>query len=758
MGQIAAPKSLAILIVTLVIIQAWGIHFESPGTTSALQFRNSPDPRGSPRPVSAESTSSATQLGLARTSIETNSTSDVWGEICSGSLTFPRCPNATTPGAVSGYGLAYDAKDGYVVLFGGMVESSSGPAPDSNSTWIFRNGTWTNITADSPTHPSARENPGMTYDALDGYVLLTGGVHTNNRTWFFDVWTFTGGNWTNITNNSSQEPSAFGMAWVGLVYDSVDGYVVLVDTTTILCVPVSCLNQTIHTWSYAHGIWKEFPGPTDFPPTTYPALAYDPLDGYVVYFGGRETWTNYGAKCVYLFDDNCGDTWVFRSGNWSRVATWQQPSPRQSAAMSFDPLVGAVVLAGGLTCGFSCASDDTWLYRGGNWVNATNASLPFPEAQGGTLTLVTSTLVFDAADKYLVQVNITDSGTNKTSQTWGYGLASQFPTSLRTLGIIQSPPTIAIPIGTNLRFEAIVTCTYGYCPPQVTYRWSTGPSPPLGTLNTTTGNTVLFSAGNVSGFAWMTVSATLGNFTKTYQDLPFQIYSVVTSVSILPSSANLSTGGSENLTVVSICNGGPCPTDLAYTWAAQNSLVSLRVNDSATITAIGGPVTGTDIVSVTVINPGVNKTQNASVIIRVVPGLASVSINPLFSTVSPGGEVILTPEPRCEGGPCPPIIEYKWSAQGTTGSLNATVGSPVTFKANDLQGSSTVTVVAYLNGTVVTGYSHIQVSGSPKNTNLALPPNVVYVFLVAVMAGSVAILLTNSLRPKSGGAQSSSSR
>ena len=101
-------------------------------------------------------------------------------------------------------GMAYDANDGYMVLFGGM--GSSGVLGD---TWICQKGTWTNLQFPPGASPSARYNFSMVYDSVDGYVLLNGGmIQSGGQTGpmvgstlqtLNDTWKFTGGAWTNIT-------------------------------------------------------------------------------------------------------------------------------------------------------------------------------------------------------------------------------------------------------------------------------------------------------------------------------------------------------------------------------------------------------------------------------------------------------------------------------------------------------------------------------------------------------------------------------
>ncbi|MCI4369446.1 MAG: kelch repeat-containing protein [Thermoplasmata archaeon] len=98
--------------------------------------------------------------------------------------------------------LAWDAKDGYTLLFDGTTGTS----------WTFGHGRWTEQLS-KPSHAPPRRSGGeMAYDAADGYVVLFGGqVFTCSASvcsyWEDnDTWTFTGGVWTNATHRPAPSP------------------------------------------------------------------------------------------------------------------------------------------------------------------------------------------------------------------------------------------------------------------------------------------------------------------------------------------------------------------------------------------------------------------------------------------------------------------------------------------------------------------------------------------------------------------------
>ncbi|MGA8276147.1 MAG: PKD domain-containing protein [Thermoplasmata archaeon] len=133
--------------------------------------------------------------------------------------------------------LVYDAADGHVMAFGGPSSSPSltGNFGD-NYTWEWENDTWTNISANVTNAPPGRYSTSMAYDATDGYVLLYGGttvICTYNwslsncggaevETGYADTWKYQGGNWTEL--NASSAPGYTPTPL--LAYDPIDRGVV----------------------------------------------------------------------------------------------------------------------------------------------------------------------------------------------------------------------------------------------------------------------------------------------------------------------------------------------------------------------------------------------------------------------------------------------------------------------------------------------------------------------------------------------------
>jgi hypothetical protein len=85
-----------------------------------------------------------------------------------------------------------------------------------------------------------------------------------------------------------------------------------------------------------------------------PASAYDPVSGNVVLFGGYQD-TETGV--VYL-----NDTWLFDGTTWTQATSKSAPSPRTSTTMAYDAVTGEIILYGGWDGANRLG--DTWAWDG----------------------------------------------------------------------------------------------------------------------------------------------------------------------------------------------------------------------------------------------------------------------------------------------------------------------------------------------------------------------------------------------------------
>ena len=228
-----------------------------------------------------------------------------------------------SPGRGNG-GLVYDTADNYAVFFGGA--SGCGVF---NDTWTFSNNTWSRIS--TPVAPPPLYSFSMTYDASDGYVLLTGGcciAGADARA----TWAFHAGAWTNVTSG----PGPVVDADSAMTYDAALGEVVFVGGYASGYVAQS-------TWTYHAGTWvRLFPA---ISPSNRAGLglAYDTALGRDVLVGGYTKVTT----GVYV---NLTDTWQYENGKWQNLTATLDGTPpfvTSPTLVAYDPPRDALVLFAG---------------------------------------------------------------------------------------------------------------------------------------------------------------------------------------------------------------------------------------------------------------------------------------------------------------------------------------------------------------------------------------------------------------------------
>jgi len=406
-------------------------------------------------------TSLASGGGPAHTGSDQCAVADTGGAPCGASLGAPRDPtigqpywtNLTGPAAPprsTDLAMAYDAADRYVVVFGGQSAS----ATLLNDTWIFSNGTWTNITATAGTAPVARYDMAMTYDAADGYVLAFGGSSISpcspeGSTLCNDTWSFLHGKWNRITAVAPYAYSGGGIEVerFSMTYDSADGYVVATDGTD--------------TWRYSAGLWTSFCGTncTNFIPAPggFGTVAYDSSDGYVVYVGAALVADQIPSDLKESY------TWKFSAGTWTNItaSAGTPPPEREYESLVSDSATGGVLLFGGLSSNASgdfVYLNDTWTFAGGTWSQA--VSNPSPPGVWG------AGIADDAAQSVIVLFGgDTAPGTlGNLNETWVWGTTP--PIGELSLSVVPSAP---VP-GMNASFD--VAFAGGVTP--ITYFWGFG--------------------------------------------------------------------------------------------------------------------------------------------------------------------------------------------------------------------------------------------------------------------------------------------
>jgi PKD repeat protein len=237
--------------------------------------------------------------------------------------------------------MTYDPIDGYVLLFGGFTSASY-----LNDTWTFQNGAWRQL---FPTvSPPARDHAAMVWDSADGYAVLFGGVGGSGQP-LNDTWSFVDGNWTQL--HPSDSPSArWGMS---MVWDAVDNEVLLFGGCTESL-------QVNDTWTFSRGNWTELSSESPPPGREDASMAFDATSGATILFGGYYWTTSSPIRLIIL-----GDTWRFSDGNWTQVMTNESPSARYLGDVAYFAPIQSIVLFAGASSPTTVLADTWWFSQDG---------------------------------------------------------------------------------------------------------------------------------------------------------------------------------------------------------------------------------------------------------------------------------------------------------------------------------------------------------------------------------------------------------
>ncbi|MCI4332007.1 MAG: PKD domain-containing protein [Thermoplasmata archaeon] len=134
----------------------------------------------------------------------------------------------------------------------------------------------------------------------------------------------------------------------------------------------------------SYGPWRQLGSGSNASPgqRSSAAMAYDPLLGEVVLFGGYNS-------SAYPY----GDTWVFANGNWTNISASLTRSPPAvwGDSMAYDPDLKGIVLFGGRDS--LQFYNFTWLFNATGWWDITRSVGPGPR--------MVMAMAYDVHDRYL---------------------------------------------------------------------------------------------------------------------------------------------------------------------------------------------------------------------------------------------------------------------------------------------------------------------------------------------------------------------
>lgn len=127
-------------------------------------------------------------------------------------------------------------------------------------------------------------------------------------------------------------------------------------------------------------------------------MVYDPVDGYIVLFGGS---------------NGINDTWTFSSGRWTELVESTAPAPRTGACATWDSAAGYLFLFGGqLIAAGQPLANDTWEFAHGKWTQLHPALSPPP--------LAWAACTYDPPEESIVVFGGTSTANSTTGATWTF--------------------------------------------------------------------------------------------------------------------------------------------------------------------------------------------------------------------------------------------------------------------------------------------------------------------------------------------------
>jgi hypothetical protein len=236
------------------------------------------------------------------------------------------------PRAVSDHALAYDARRGAMLLFGGR--DASGAALDE--TWAWDGQDWRQLT---PTggNPPARADHAMAVDRASGSIVLFGGWGAAGL--LGDTWQWDGSGWTQQFPRTNPDPrAAHAMA------SAPGGTGVLIfGGIGPGCGWIPALDDT---WEWRGADWHRR-ATTGSPHARYRhAMALDLARDRVVLFGGEYTapHVNHGPPPPRI---NFGETWQWDGRGWHVSLDARDPSARVEHSIAFDGARQSLIMLGG---------------------------------------------------------------------------------------------------------------------------------------------------------------------------------------------------------------------------------------------------------------------------------------------------------------------------------------------------------------------------------------------------------------------------
>ena len=245
---------------------------------------------------------------------------------------------------------------------------------------------------------TVRNAHSMVYDAKDRRVLLFGGA--DEKQVYGDLWRLKKNRWQLVKTKRSPKPRTFA----SLVYDERKRRVVLFGGNSVLFGSTTNPAKFFgDTWELKGKKWKKLKTKNSPEPRAEAAIAYDARRQRVILFGGYKL---ENGKVKRL-----SDTWELKGNKWKKLNE-NEVSPRNGAAIAFDPKLKKVLLFGGSTANrdYGENSGETWVLEKKRWKKLRIRQ---------PANIFNSNMVFHLKNKRIYRYGGWD-GKGRTDQTWTF--------------------------------------------------------------------------------------------------------------------------------------------------------------------------------------------------------------------------------------------------------------------------------------------------------------------------------------------------
>ncbi len=529
-----------------------------------------------------------------------------------------------SPPEREGHAMAYDAVAQKVVLFGGY-----GDYAETNDTWTWDGSNWTQVV--TPVSPKARYGHSMAFDATRGETVLFGGLLSQpTPTWFSDTWVFNGSAWQQKVSATPPPPRAGHV----LAYHPALQAVLMVGGAGGKQVSGSSWNYDFRreTWMWNGQAWvQQFPAMQPGPAYTIGAAFDDTKQGLTVQLGDDLTCLSRGPK-TFLFT---APVFTLTPSTTSATVVPGASTTIVISTVALNGFQSAVALsASGLPAG----------------VTASFAPASILAPGTGTSTLTLSAASSTAAGSYSLTVTATGGAITKVQPL---SLTVVPPPSF-TLTPSATSTTLAQAGSTSIKlstallngFQSAIALSVSRMPNGVTASFA--PASISAPGNGTSTLTLAAASGTIAGSYNLIVTAVGGGVTKT-QPLTLTVLPPP-SFTLSPSStsATVAPAGSTSIKLSTVALNGfqsavalsvsALPKGVTASFAPATIAAPGSGTSTLTLVAASNTTSGPYNLTVTAIGGGVTKTQPVSLTVLLPPSF-TLTPSATSATVTRGGSI-----------------------------------------------------------------------------------------------------------------------